>query len=795
MSHPSIDRGASTTQSRVLHSTRTDGARVAHIHTREERSHREMLPSSVVTLVILAAAADSTYATCSPGWSPAPASAEGAWADRCYRVEQGRTSLLECIEACAASAAVPLCISSASEASFIEDLTTASVDAPSDSQYVNDYERWRLMEGIWIGAYRVWDGDGTNDGTNAYHYKCVSGGALPFTDWDPDHDDQETALEPGHSPSLANASYIVDGVRDADSDCVMLLGAQNDGTPLARKLWRPHMCDKQQQFGGDGRAPCLCATNAGSATAESIAVLTRWSERDLAFRRVMTKNIYGLVFIIWGACLVAFFAGAFINRRGCSCKRTEESQSGRDTRSTKLRNARQAASQMRTRIKLGLIAIGSLLILVSASQIFNFFVVQLSPDNTPARSCLISCQPGPAAPPFSLLLGLLGPGVSLVMLAIFPTDVRTIRVCSYAIYFLFVVCCRMWTQFTLTSDQLKDQIIYGAGALGFFGSIVFLTRILVLDYCCPNEGCGCCTPLPPRLALRRLWLGWRTLIFILGATLGMFVPLALPRDPLALRSPVKLGVIFMVVQFWGSAFLMTPRVRGRIHRFLIELGGKGSVEQEASAIAALLGGGSADAALAEGTSRFRCISLSNVTQEDLVTSGDTGLFDKTKSATLGEVDAFLSHSWHDDAVSKYAALQDWGAAKTSPTIWLDKACIDQSNIEANLQALPVFLSGCKELMIVAGQTYSSRLWCVMEIFVFLKMGGTNDQIWLTDIGGDSVKNTLLSFDASKAKCFLAKDKERLFAVIESGYGDFVRFNATVQSIFNAERDAMVKQLV
>ena len=43
-------------------------------------------------------------------------------------------------------------------------------------------------------------------------------------------------------------------------------------------------------------------------------------------------------------------------------------------------------------------------------------------------------------------------------------------------------------------------------------------------------------------------------------------------------------------------------------------------------------------------------------------------------------------------------------------LWLDKACIDQQNISASLACLPVFLSGCKQLLIVPGPTYVHRLW-------------------------------------------------------------------------------------
>ena len=50
----------------------------------------------------------------------------------------------------------------------------------------------------------------------------------------------------------------------------------------------------------------------------------------------------------------------------------------------------------------------------------------------------------------------------------------------------------------------------------------------------------------------------------------------------------------------------------------------------------------------------------------------------------------------------------------------DKACIDQSNIQQSLACLPVFLVGCQTLLVVAGPTYCSRLWCVMELFTFAR---------------------------------------------------------------------------
>lgn len=55
---------------------------------------------------------------------------------------------------------------------------------------------------------------------------------------------------------------------------------------------------------------------------------------------------------------------------------------------------------------------------------------------------------------------------------------------------------------------------------------------------------------------------------------------------------------------------------------------------------------------------------------------------------------------HERAVDRRAA----------PEVWIDKCCIDQRNIEKDLRCLPVFLSGCRRLVVFCGPTYLSRLW-------------------------------------------------------------------------------------
>ena len=110
-----------------------------------------------------------------------------------------------------------------------------------------------------------------------------------------------------------------------------------------------------------------------------------------------------------------------------------------------------------------------------------------------------------------------------------------------------------------------------------------------------------------------------------------------------------------------------------------------------------------------------------------------------------------------------------------------QACIDQSDIAANLACLPVFLSGCKELLCLAGGTYVTRLWCVMELFTFVQMGGERTALSVVELG-DSVRGALSRFDASKARCFLSKDRQHLLAVMEAGFGDLQPFNRVMRQL-------------
>ena len=84
---------------------------------------------------------------------------------------------------------------------------------------------------------------------------------------------------------------------------------------------------------------------------------------------------------------------------------------------------------------------------------------------------------------------------------------------------------------------------------------------------------------------------------------------------------------------------------------------------------------------------------------------------------------------------------------------------------------------------MVGPTYTRRLWCVMELFVFLQMGGARERVTALALPGKEVQRELATFDAAKAQCFKQEDRERLLSIIEGAFGDFGTFNAAVRKIF------------
>ena len=122
-----------------------------------------------------------------------------------------------------------------------------------------------------------------------------------------------------------------------------------------------------------------------------------------------------------------------------------------------------------------------------------------------------------------------------------------------------------------------------------------------------------------------------------------------------------------------------------------------------------------------------------------------------------------------------------------------QACIDQLNIDASLMCLPVFLSGCDQLLTLVGPSYVTRLWCVMEVFIFMRVKGIDETTQQTthlkvkELSSDAdLAQTLARFKAANAQCRYDRDRQRLLAVIEASFGTTHSFDELVLKVFNAQ---------
>ena len=122
---------------------------------------------------------------------------------------------------------------------------------------------------------------------------------------------------------------------------------------------------------------------------------------------------------------------------------------------------------------------------------------------------------------------------------------------------------------------------------------------------------------------------------------------------------------------------------------------------------------------------MRCIDWSDITLDLFVSSVRDAkakpCFDYSRPVKPGEViDYFISHSWSDEGEAKFHRLSELASYHRRkyhcfPTFWLDKVCINQSNIGAGLKCLPINIMACRFMLVLNGDTYTNRLWCVWEL--------------------------------------------------------------------------------
>jgi len=326
--------------------------------------------------------------------------------------------------------------------------------------------------------------------------------------------------------------------------------------------------------------------------------------------------------------------------------------------------------------------------------------------------------------------------------------------------------------------------------------------------------------------LRRLWLVLR-LVLAGSACAFVVLPLADAIEYGAL-SENGCGMIVSAAIALTAAFALTPKARGRVHLWLGAVGHASSAQQKATTIACLLGGTRAMQAIAHAAARFRVLPLHAVSEHELAqhlaqsnpthtqrcsTTAEIRALDEALHAlraktvaggpaggdSPGWCSAFVSHSHRDDAAAKAHILTEWQhIAGEAAAVWLDVACIGKStprpptqrrtsnepradDLLNDLLSLPVFMSFCSGMLIIAGPTWSSRLWCCVELFAFVQMGGRHEDITVRRQQGSKVP---LVCAARHAKCTFEADRQALLAAIEASFGMLSAFDVHVNSILH-----------
>ena len=327
-------------------------------------------------------------------------------------------------------------------------------------------------------------------------------------------------------------------------------------------------------------------------------------------------------------------------------------------------------------------------------------------------------------------------GLAMMLLSVRPDEAARIRGVAF-----YVVVLGGFSGLIVIASVLR---FHSAGWTGYAIACV-VTVIVVWGWCLHalyllyGHRCDRSEPMPPRRQLQRLWLGFYAWILTLAALMGCTGIFRLLCSGSECMIPPRDHIICFISAML-SLLMITPANRGRIIRRLSSLGKRGPAEQQAASVASLLGDTSVEQAVATAIQCFRAQPISTLTAAALINNEpDPSLHAHTVPATLGAVDAFMSHSWctsrrpnqrtrqrwraralsrarrlarrarrrSDDGGLKHDKLLEWAReldGDDNKLVWLDKSCIDQLNIDASLSCLPVFLSGCQQLLMLIGPT-------------------------------------------------------------------------------------------
>jgi hypothetical protein len=171
----------------------------------------------------------------------------------------------------------------------------------------------------------------------------------------------------------------------------------------------------------------------------------------------------------------------------------------------------------------------------------------------------------------------------------------------------------------------------------------------------------------------------------------------------------------------------------------------------------------------------------------------------------GQVDWFLSHSWHDEPALKAEALALCAArfeqrSGRPPSMWLDAACVHPAYKQEALKCLPIYMAACRGVLLVIGRTYFQRLWCMWELYSIFLFASAEVRsqpdvtVAILDRGGGTrtadedrcfVSDGLKCFCLADAHCSDPNEERKLRTAIDAAPGGAAAFQAAIQRLGGA----------
>ena len=457
------------------------------------------------------------------------------------------------------------------------------------------------------------------------------------------------------------------------------------------------------------------------------------------------------------------------------CRHLRDKPALNPNKNTRLNAARSEARLMRLVVSGALLAIGWSLFATSMVWYMAWKLVGEATGNTALQGNHFLAF-GPI-------------GGCLMLLSLTPQDQLAIRTVVIAIVASFSLLAVAFVYLAIQNHQTP-----------------FNLAVFVVDFVLVTPPVCVLTPLllhrgrtAPRAMLSRVWFVVRCLLATAAALFAAWLALRCATQDFA-ATPDFPGLAALATSSMLCALATAPRNRVALHRFMLKRYRAGEARTSAM-IAAMMGRSSHEQVLRLAEKSFRVLPLAGITEAHLASNADTDMFSLTQKMPLGSCDAFISHSWSDPGERKHEVLTEWHeefrkAYERSADVWLDKACINQSNIAESLACLPVYVGGCSRLIVLVGRTYCTRLWCIMECFVWLQMGGglsnidvihlqedepNNERRSLRESRGDhqSLAHTIASFRTKDAQCRSKEDRDNLIGVIETAFADISDFDSQV----------------